>query len=405
MKIPFASLFLAVIYMAFISLGLPDSVLGASWPVSHTALGASLDFAGAISLLCAFCTILSSISASYVIGRFGTRKVTAVSIFLTAAALLGQGLAPSLWFFVLLAIPLGLGGGAIDTGLNDYVAKHYKARHMSWLHCCWGLGALIGPLIIGSFLSRGGNWRGAYRTLSIIQFCICAIVAVTIPIWNRAGIKDNLRETPEAAVADKKKTSLFSEVGGNLSLLRNPVVLAMALSFFFYCSTEYTLSLWGASFLFSIRGFSKANAARAVSLFYIGITTGRFLNGFLTFKFHGKSLIRVGLCLITAGAALLFLPLPPAFSPVCFFIVGLGCAPIFPTMLQLNPERFGADISGRVTGVCLAFSYAGSMLVPVVEGICAARISFLIIPGFLFAFAAIMLALTEFVNRKTRKGK
>jgi fucose permease len=397
-----ATIFLMLIYLIFISLGLPDSLLGTVWPVMRLELGASLETAGMIFIVISGGTIISSLFSGRLIRRFGTGRVTAVSILLTASALAGSSFSSSVWFLVLMAIPLGLGGGAIDAALNNYVALHYAPRHMSWLHCFWGVGAFTGPLIIGRYLRRGDNWRGAYFFIALIQFAIGILALISLPLWKKydtapAGQVPAAEEQPPEAKAPVGKAP---QKGGVLGI---PGVIQALITFFLYCATEYTLGLWGASFLTEMRGFAKADAAGAVSLYFAGITIGRLLTGFLTLRFTGTRLIRGGLIIITAGALLLLLPLGKQCALPALLLIGFGCAPIYPSMIHLTPERFGAENSPRIIGLQMACAYSGSTFVPPLVGFFAARTSMLAIPLFLIAFPLAMLFMSEQITRRVNR--
>ena len=403
-----ALFFLALIYLAFISLGLPDALLGAVWPVMRLEFGAPLDGAGMIFVIISGGTIISSLCSGWVTGRFGTGKVTVISVFLTAAALIGSSAGRSVWFLMLMAIPLGLGAGSVDASLNGYVALHYKSRHISWLHCFWGVGAFAGPVIIGACLRQGNNWRAAYFTVGLIQAAVAALLFITLPLWRKAGGE---AASPEhtgagngASGSNPPDQALEGKSAGK-NLFRIPGVPQALITFFLYCSCEYTVGLWGASFLSEIREFSKPAAASAVSLYYAGITLGRFFSGFLTMRFTGQQLIRGGLCVIFAGALLFLLPLPPAFSLPSLLLIGLGCSPIYPSMIQLTPERFGKENSQKIIGLQMASAYTGITLVPPLVGVLAARTAMIVIPAAVLGYAALMMFLSEQINRKalTRK--
>ncbi len=379
---------MALIYLAFISLGLPDSLLGAAWPAMHPNLAAGLDSAGLVSVVVACGTVVSSLISERLIRRFGTGVVTAVSVAATAGALLGSAFTAAVWQLMLLAVPLGLGAGAVDAALNNYVALHYKPRHMSWLHCFWGVGAFAGPLILGVCLSVGGGWRGGYLSIGGIQAVVCALLFASLPLWKRmnAGGLHGAKTTGAQTAPDK-------------GLLRRPGVPAAMLTFACYCAVEFTASLWGASYLVEVRGFDEAGAASAVSLFFLGITCGRFLSGFLTVKLSGRQLIRAGILILCAGVALLALPLPPAMGPVALLVIGLGCAPIFPSMIHETPARFGGHNSQRIIGWQMASAYFGNVLVPPLVGLAANRLGMWVCPATLALGGVLMLLLSERINR------
>lgn len=339
---------LIIIYLAFISLGLPDSLLGAAWPVMQSDFGAPIEAAGYLFMTIAGGTILSSLVSGKVLKRFGTGKVTFVSVLMTACALLGFYFAPSIIWLFLCAIPLGMGAGAVDSGLNDYVATHYKAHHMSWLHCFWGVGATLGPVIMAQYISNQ-NWGKGYLTISVLQFILVVILLFTLPLWNKVNSHITINKEPE----EPKGVSFKENVEKVRPLQMNGVKLALA-SFFFYCAVEATVGLWGSSFLVNVKGLTAATAAEWVSFYYAGITIGRLITGFVTFKMSNQMLIRMGQIIALTGAILLVLPLPSFFSVAGFIVVGLGLAPIFPCMLHETPARFGKKHSQAIMGYQMA---------------------------------------------------
>lgn len=390
---------LIIIYLAFISLGLPDSLLGAAWPVMQLDFGAPLDTAGLLFMTVAGGTIISSLVSGKVLKRFGTGKVTLVSVLMTAAALLGFYFAPAVSWLIVCAIPLGLGAGAVDTGLNDYVAANYKAHHMSWLHCFWGVGATLGPIIMAQFISEGNEWRNGYFAISVIQFVLVFILLVTLPIWKKVKNKNNthLNEKFLDEASDEEKVNEVSP------LKIKGVKLALA-AFLFYCGVEAAVGLWGSSFLVNVKGLSAASAAQWVSFYYAGITVGRFITGFITFKMTNRTLIRSGQIIALAGAIILLIPLPPVFSLVGFIIVGLGLAPIFPCMLHETPARFGKQHSQSIMGYQMALAYTGTTFIPPLLGFISSHSTIGIFPVWLILFAAAMLVSSEKLNQILKKS-
>jgi fucose permease len=386
---------LIIIYLAFISLGLPDSLLGVAWPVMESDLGATLDTAGFLFMTVAGATIISSLVSGKALKRFGTGKVTFVSVLMTAGALLGFHFAPSVVWLVVCAIPLGLGAGAVDAGLNDYVATHYKAHHMSWLHCFWGVGATLGPIIMAQYISGQNTWRSGYFTISGIQFALVIILFLTLPLWNRVtntsniALKEDSDDLEDAAFAEDSKEIKPLQVSG--------VKLALA-SFLFYCGVEATVGLWGSSFLVNVKELPAAQAAQWVSLYYGGITIGRLITGFITFKMSNFHLIRMGQIIALVGSALLFLPLPTIFSLVGFIMIGLGLAPIFPCMLHETPTRFGKKHSQTIMGYQMAVAYTGSTFIPPLLGFIASRSTIGIFPICIVLFVTAMLLSSEKLN-------
>ncbi|UNJ81289.1 MFS transporter (plasmid) [Bacillus sp. CMF21] len=386
---------LVIIYLAFISLGLPDSLLGVAWPVMQSDFGAPLDTAGFLFMTIAGGTIISSLVSGKVINRFGTSKVTVVSVLMTAGALLGFHFAPSIVWLVVCAIPLGLGAGAVDAGLNDYVATHYKAHHMSWLHCFWGVGATLGPIIMAQFISGQSSWRNGYFTIAGIQFVLVIILFLTLPLWNRVTKTSTITVNEERVDdhEDAKDVKPLQIKGVKLALI----------SFLFYCGVESTVGLWGSSFLVNVKELDAALAAQWVSLYYGGITIGRFITGFITFKIRNLTLIRMGQLIALVGAALLFLPLPSTFSLVGFIMIGLGLAPIFPCMLHETPTRFGKKHSQTIMGYQMAVAYTGSTLMPPLLGFIASHSTIGIFPFCIVVFVAAMLLSSEKLNSLLKK--
>lgn len=379
---------LVMIYLSFISLGLPDSMLGSAWPAMNVSLNAPLWGAGLVQMLISFCTIISSLNSAKLIRRFGTGKLTAISVATTALALLGFSLAKNYAFLLLMAVPLGLGAGAVDAGLNNFVALHYEARHMSWLHCFWGVGATLGPVILSLFLGGKHGWRGGYGAVCAIQFCLVAVLAVTLPMWDRYEDRAALRA--EAAAA--------KQAGKKQSTLNIPGVKGALATFFFYCAIEAAAGLWGASYLVEARGLSAEAAARGVSLYFLGITLGRFLSGFASMRMKSAALIRLGQLVSAGGAVLLMLPLPAGFGVAAMAVLGLGFAPVYPSMIHETPYRFGAERSQAVIGLQMACAYVGTTFVPALFGVLAARLGIGLLPAFLLAGVAGMLLCAERVR-------
>ena len=402
-----ATLFLLVIYAAFISLGLPDGLLGVAWPVMHVEYDVPVSLAGLVSMTISANTIISSVLSGRVLKRFGTGRVTFVSVLMTATALLGYAAAPSFIWLVLMAFPLGLGAGSVDAGLNDYVAKNYEARHMSWLHSFWGVGALTGPVIISQLVARGDSWRNGYLTVAIIQFALVALLFATLPLWDKVA---RLKRKPDAetnyepldvtpAPIETERRSAASRAKGIFSPLRIRGVKPVLVVFLFYCGLEATMGLWGSTFLIRVKGIDVATAAAWVSLYYGSITAGRFISGFVTMRMSSKALIRSGEIAILLGVLGLLLPLPDVFSMISFILIGLGCAPIFPSMLHETPARFGDAEAQNIMGFQMAVAYVGTSLLPPIFGAIASVTSFELFPVFLVAYITLMLVNSEQINR------
>jgi fucose permease len=378
-----ATLLLLLIYLAFISLGLPDALLGAVWPVMQPDLQVPYSFAGIIQVLITGGTIVSSFLSGFVIRRFGTGKVTAVSVGLTAAALLGFAFAPSFWWILIVAVPLGIGAGSVDAGLNTFVANNYKSHHMSWLHSFWGVGALGGPLVLSFLLSQGFSWRFGYKSIGVFQVVLVAILAAAIPLWNNVSKKKNPGQ-------NNNSNEEHSDLGfiGALKIKGVPMAL---LVFLFYCGIESSMGLWGGSFLYKVKGMDPAIAARWVSFFFAGITLGRFITGFLTFKLSNNALIHSGALLVLAGVLFMVLPLALPLTLCGFLLVGFGCAPIFPSMLHETPIRFGKRNSQLIMGFQMGVAYIGASVLPPLFGFIAGATALHLLPFFLLAYILLLL--------------
>lgn len=377
------SLLLALIYVSFISLGLPDSLLGSAWPQMQESLGVSLSLGGVISFLITASTILSSLMSHRVIQRFGTGGVTMCSVAMTALALLGFSLSNSFFTLCLWAIPYGLGAGSVDAALNNFVVLHCKAKHMSWLHCFWGIGTTGGPYIMGLCLSRGMGWQAGYRTISFLQMALTLILLLSLPLWKKQELPLSGGETVRPQTPQWGK------------LLKRPGVKAALTAFFFYSALELTTGLWGSSYMVAIRGISPETAAKWISLFYLGITAGRFFSGFLTLRFSDDTMVRLGEGTAIVGIVLMLLPLHNLFLCVGLILTGLGCAPIYPSLLHATPQRFGAALSQSLMGTQMAISYLGSTTMPPVSGFLSEKISMGLYPVLLLVFALCMTILTE----------
>lgn len=377
------SLLLALIYVSFISLGLPDSLLGSAWPQMQESLGVSLSLGGVISFIITASTILSSLMSHQVIQRFGTGGVTMCSVAMTALALFGFSLSNSFFALCLWAIPYGLGAGSVDAALNNFVALHCKAKHMSWLHCFWGIGATGGPYIMGLCLSRGMGWQAGYRTISFLQMALTLILLLSLPLWKKQELPLSGGETVRPQTPQWGK------------LLKRPGVKAALTAFFFYSALELTTGLWGSSYMVAVRGISAETAAKWISLFYLGITAGRFFSGFLTLRFSDDAMVRLGEGTAIVGIILMLLPLHNLFLCLGLILTGLGCAPIYPSLLHATPQRFGKSLSQSLMGTQMAISYLGSTTMPPVSGFLSEKISMGLYPILLLVFALCMTILTE----------
>ncbi|MEC0181645.1 MFS transporter [Paenibacillus peoriae] len=394
-----ATWFLIVIYLAFVSLGLPDSLLGSAWPVMWPDMGASLGSAGILSMVVAGGTIISSLVSGNLLQRLGTGKVTLISCFLTAGALLGFSMAPLMFWLVILAIPLGLGAGAVDAALNHYVAENYKAYHMNWLHCFWGLGATMGPIMMSYYIADHNSWRGGYAAVAMIQFTLVLILLVTLPLWKRIATSRE-SESAQNDIQHVQTESVLLQPEGNVktNVLRIQGVKPSLIAFLFYCGVESTVGLWGASYLVGARHITAETAAGWISLYYGGITIGRMITGFITLKVHNRVLIRCGQLVAIAGGIILLLPLPAALSLVGFILIGLGLAPIYPGLLHETPTRFGRENSARMMGYQMAVAYTGTTFLPPLFGIIATQMSITLFPFIVLVLLIFMLMSAEGVN-------
>ncbi|HCM25801.1 MAG: MFS transporter [Treponema sp. GWB1_62_6] len=384
-----ATSLLVLIYIAFISLGLPDALLGAGWPVMQPELGVPYGFAGLVSMTISGGTILSAVFSSRVLKKHGTGRVTAFSVTLTAMALFSFAATPSFWWLLVAAVPLGLGGGAVDSGLNAYVAEHYESRHMSWLHSSWGVGALTGPLALSAMLAQGTTWRKGYLAIAIFQVALVLALIAAVPLWDKVRARIRADRPP----ADVPHQPLF------FPLKIRGVKLALA-AFFFYCGIESTMGLWGGSFLFKTKGLGAASVATWVSLFYASITVGRFLTGFVTYRVPNKVLIRWGGMVILAGVVLMLVPFALPFTLTGFLLVGFGCAPLFPCMLHETPNRFGAGHSQAVMGFQMAVAYMGATFLPPLFGFIASATTLALLPVFLAGYIVLLILSSELLRKK-----
>ena len=382
------TLLLLLIYLAFISLGLPDSLLGSAWPVIHQELQVPLSYAGAVTMIVSFGTICSSLMSERLTKKLGVNIVTVCSVLLTAIALYGFSTASAFWMLCLWGTPYGLGAGAIDAALNNYVALHYNSRHMSWLHCFWGVGTIISPYIM-SYALTTSVWQNGYRMVAFLQMGITVILLVTLPVW-KVNRKANEQKAEQAAVIG---------IRGALKIKGVPQLL---LGFFSYCSLESTLLLWSSSYLVGAKGVTAQKAAAFASLFCIGITAGRFLSGLVTEKLGDYNLIRIGTGILLLGCIAMILPLKTDVAALGGLVVmGLGCAPVYPSIIHATPDNFGAQNSQAIIGIQMASAYVGSTFMPPVFGLIANHISVALMPFFVLFFIVLMYIMVKktFQNR------
>ena len=369
---------LMMIYLSFISLGLPDSMLGSAWPAMNVSLNAPLWGAGLVQMLISFCTIISSLNSAKLIRRFGTGKLTAISVATTALALLGFSLAKNYAFLLLMAVPLGLGAGAVDAGLNNYVALHCEAKHMSWLHCFWGVGTIIGPMILSAVLRAGRSWATGYRAVGLIQCAVSALLFATLGMWKHGNIQQEEHGAKALSVWE---------------VLSLPGAKAGMVTFLCYCAVESTLGLWGATYISQVRGVDEATAASFGAMFYIGITVGRAISGFMAMKLLPKQMVRVGQALLALGCIFMMIPAGSTLSGIGLVVCGLGCAPIYPNIIQDTPVNYGTENSQAAIGVQMAFAYVGSTFLPSIFGALAGVGGYGLLPYFAISICVLMTVL------------
>lgn len=383
-------LLLVIIYLAFISLGLPDALLGAAWPSMYPQFDVPVSYAGIISMIIALGTVVSSLQSDRLTKKLGTGKVTALSVCMTAMALFGFAASHSFGMLCLWAIPYGLGAGSVDASLNNYVALHYESRHMSWLHCMWGVGASAGPYIMGYALTVGWGWNSGYHIIAVLQIVLTAILLCSLPLW---------KQRPAEVLQDGKVQ--------NVKVLSIREVLQLAgareilVCFFCYCALEQTTGLWASSYLTLHKGVSADIAATFASMFYLGITVGRALSGFLTMKLNDVQMIRLGEVIIGIGVLVMLLPFGQSLSLAGLILIGLGCAPVYPCVIHSTPAHFGADKSQAIIGIQMACAYVGTCLMPPVFGLIANHITVALLPVYLLIILVLMVIMHELLCKKT----
>lgn len=379
---------LALIYLAFISLGLPDSLLGSAWPLMHLEMGVPISYMGIITMLISGGTIVSSLMSDRLTRKFGAKILTVASVFLTVIALFGFSFANNFSMLIVFAIPYGIGAGAIDAALNNYVALHYKAKHMSWLHCFWGVGTIVSPFVMGYALTSS-TWNNGYRIVGFMQLVIAIILLLTLPVWK----------------VNEDVVSTTSEDVGLFKALRIKGVPFLLLGFLAYCAAETTTMQWASTYFVEVKGISIERAASFASLFYIGITAGRFISGFITDKLGDRKMILLGSSVLIVGILTLAIPSSSyelAFAS--FIIIGLGCAPIYPCIIHSTPYNFGAKNSGAIIGIQMASAYLGATFMPPIFGVLGNASTFAIMPLYLLVFVLLMLVMIELTFRVTKSN-
>ncbi len=379
-----ASFLLAIIYISFISLGLPDALLGGAWPTMHNEFGVPVSYAGIISMIICFGTIASSLMSERMTKRFGTGKVTAMSVALTAAALFGFSVSDSFIMLCIIAVPYGLGAGGVDASINNYAAIHYASRHLSWLHCMWGIGASTGPYLLAAAMTKG-SWNLGYRWVAILQIILTAVLFLTLPLWKE--------EKSSGEISEKTKPLSIKEI------FAIPGAKEVMAAFFCYCALESTAGLWASSYLVLEHGVSEETAAGLATLFYTGITVGRGISGFVTYKLNDKNMIRLGQIIIAVGISLIILPLGEKTAMAGIVLVGFGCAPIYPCVIHSTPAHFGVDKSQAIVGVQMACAYIGSCFMPPLFGILANNVSAALFAPYMALILVVMAVSMERLNR------
>ena len=386
------TLLLIIIYFAFISLGLPDSLLGSIWPIAHRELGVPLAWSGPIFIIISLGTVVSSLFSDRLTRRLGAGLVTVLSIALTALALFGFGISTSYWMLCLWAVPYGLGAGSIDAALNNYVALHFKSRHMSWLHCMWGIGASTGPYIMNMILTQGGTWHQGYQTISLIQLILTAVVMLSLPLWKKQRLVSDANTTNSNSPSHALSLREIFALRGAKEVM---------ITFFAYCALEQTAGLWASSYLSNFRGIDPVTAAGYASLFYLGITGGRAISGFITFLLNDSQMIRLGQGIAALGLLLLLFAPIDALSLAGLVIIGLGCAPIYPSIIHSTPAHFGTDKSQAVIGVQMASAYLGNVFMPPLFGLIARYTSIALYPVYLILLLILMIIMHERLCKRT----
>ncbi len=384
------TLLISIIYLAFISLGLPDSLLGASWPIMHEEIGVSISFMGIISMVVSLSTIISSLLSNKLTHKFGTKWVTTISVFLSAIALLGFSYSTNIWMILIFAIPYGLGAGGVDAALNNYVALHYSSKHMSWLHCFWGVGTIISPFVM-SYSLANANWNLGYRIISFIQLAIAVIMLITLPLWK-------VNDTKPENKPEKVKSI------GIIDAIKIKGVATLLIGFFSYCATESTVMAWACTYLVEAKRIDEPTAAAFASSFFIGMTVGRFLSGFVMDKLGDRKMILLGTSVLTLGILILLIPSSNyVISLIALIVSGLGCAPIYPCIVHSTPNNFGAENSGAIIGIQMACAYLGSTLMAPFFGVVGKYIGFNLLPVYMLIFAVLMIVMLEKTFKTTKQ--
>lgn len=381
------TILLFVIYISFISLGLPDSILGSAWPTMYQELDVPVSYAGIIAVIIAFGTIVSSLQSDRLTLKLGPGKVTAISVALTAFALFGFSISSSFLMLCLFAIPYGLGAGSVDACLNNYVALHYKGWHMSLLHCMWGVGAVTGPNIMAYALTNNKGWNSGYFYISMLQIGLTVILLFSLPLWKKRERIVDGRETKSLSLREVVKIKGVKEV---------------LLCFLCYCGVEQSAGLWASSYLNMYKGVPAEEAARYASMFFIGITVGRGLNAIIALKLKDRTMVRLGLTIIAIGIIVMIIPASSIITLIGLILIGLGCAPIYPSLIHATPDSFGEDKSQAVIGIQMAFAYIGVLALPPLFGFIADFTDISLLPVYITILFVVMLISFERLQKKIK---
>ena len=391
-------LLLAIIYLSFISLGLPDAVLGSAWPMIYPEFNVPVSYAGIISITISAGTIFSSLQSDRLTKKFGTGKVTAFSVLLTAIALFGFSSSSSFWMMLLWALPYGLGAGSVDASINNYAAIHYASSHMSWLHCMWGIGASLGPYILSFTITHGQNWSMGYRYIAIFQVVLTTIIMLSLPLWNKQPVNAEIAD--EISLEQLKETKPLSLK----EIIRIPGAKAIFLMFFAYCALEQTAILWSSSYLVLHKGIDPETAAAYGALFLVGLTAGRAASGFVAMKLNDNQMIRLGQIIAFIGIVMMLSPFGDMISLVGLIVIGIGCAPIYPCVIHSTPINFGADKSQAIVGVQMACAYLGSLVMPAIFGLIANYINPALFPYYILLILALMFIMHVRLMKDVKKN-
>lgn len=375
------ALLIALIYLAFISLGLPDSLLGSAWPVMQVQLGVPISYAGIVTITITCGTILSSVMSNFLTKKLGAGLVTAISTTMTAVALLGFSLSTKFWQLIVWAIPFGLGAGGVDAALNNYVALHFSSKHMNWLHAFWGVGALTSPFVMGECLKTQYGWKGGYGAISVVQMTIAVLLFVSLPLWKKTS-------------AEEKRSDVKT-----VDALKVKGIVPLLVMFLAYCALEQTAMLWASSYLVNVRHIDETTAATFGSLLFIGITVGRFACGFVSNKLGDNKLIVIGSAVIAVGIVCIMLPMDsPILCYIGLVLTGVGCAPVYPAIIHSTPSNFGEQNSQAIIGVQMAFAYTGCALMPPLFGLISTKFM-AFYPYFLAIFLVLMVVMFAIVQK------